>query len=131
MEIFKIGHEKLYTEEGESNKEAQEFTTSSDMSEQDSEYDTTTDDENGEKSTTSTQISKESSKYDTSTEDEEESQTTEPLQIHNVCNTTIHNEDDSIHDEDESSNEEHVTEIETHTDNGERNNIQENKLYQL
>ena len=44
-EIFKIQHEKLDTEEGESNEEENEFTTSSEKSEQDSESDTSTEDE--------------------------------------------------------------------------------------
>ena len=39
-EIFKIHHEKLDTEEGESNEEEEESTTSSEKSEQDSESDT-------------------------------------------------------------------------------------------
>ena len=34
----------------------------------------------------------------------------------------------TIHDEDDSSEDENVYEIETHTENGEQNNIQENKL---
>ena len=44
-EIFKIQHEKLDTEEGESNEEEEESTTSSEKSEQDSESDTSTQDE--------------------------------------------------------------------------------------
>ena len=44
-EIFKIQHEKLDTEEGESNEEENESTTSSEKSEQDSESDTSTEDE--------------------------------------------------------------------------------------
>ena len=40
----KLGHEQLDTEEGESNKEGEEFTTSSETSEQDSESDTTAND---------------------------------------------------------------------------------------
>ena len=77
-EIIMIQHEKLDREEEESNENEEESTTSSDMSEQDSEYDTTTDDDN------------EASK---STIDEQESEHTETLQIHNVCNTTMHDED--------------------------------------
>ena len=42
--IIKIDHEKLDTEEGESNQDEEESTTSSDMSEQDSQSDTTADD---------------------------------------------------------------------------------------
>ena len=64
-EIIKIGHEKLDTEEGESNKEdEEESTTSEEISEQDSESDRTAD-------------------------DSEESEPTQTLQIHNVCNTTM------------------------------------------
>ena len=40
-DIFKIQHEKLSTEEGESNEEEEESTTSPEKSEQDSESDTT------------------------------------------------------------------------------------------
>ena len=90
----------LIQRKGKSNKEEEEFTTSSEMSEQDSESDTTVD-------------------------DTEESETTETLQVHNVLNNTIHDEDDSIHDEDESPDEEHATEIETYEDNGEQSNLQE------
>ena len=43
-EIIKFGHEKLNTEQGESNEEEQESTTSSEKSEQYSESDTTADD---------------------------------------------------------------------------------------
>ena len=75
-EIIKIGHEKLDTEERESNNEEEESITSSGMSNQDSESDTTTN-------------------------DTEESKPTETLQIHYVCNTTTYDEDDSIQDEDE------------------------------
>ena len=43
-------------------------------------------------------------------------------------NNSIHDEDDSIHGEDESSEGENVTDIETYTDNGEQDNVQEDKL---
>ena len=56
-ESFKVQHEKLDTEEGESNEE--ESTTSSEKSEQ-------------------------NSKSDISTEDEQETNTTETLQVHMV-----------------------------------------------
>ena len=71
---------------------------------------------------------KESSQYDTSTEDEEEAETTETLQVHNVLNSTMHDEDDSIQDEDDSPEHENITENETYQDNGEQNNVQDNKL---
>ena len=66
------------------------------MSEQESEYDTTSDDDN------------EASK---STEDEQESQYTETLQIHNVSNTATHDEDNSSEPEDDSLEENSVNEI--------------------
>ena len=40
----------------------------------------------------------------------------------------MHDEDDSIHDEHDSSEDENVTEIQTYEDNGEQNNVQENRL---
>ena len=66
-DILKIQHEKLDTEEGESNQEEEESTTSSEKSEQDSES-------------------------DTSTEDEQETNTTETLQVHHGMNETTHDE---------------------------------------
>ena len=71
---------------------------------------------------------KESSQYDKSTEDEEEAGTTESLQVHNVLNNTMHDEDDSIQDEDDSPEHENITENETYQDNGEQNNVEDNKL---
>ena len=69
-EIFKKQHEKLDTEEGESNEEEQESTTSTEKLEQDSEF-------------------------DTSTEEEQESNTTETLQIHYMANRITHDEENS------------------------------------
>ena len=46
-------------------------------------------------SPTSTQISEESSKYDTSTEDEEESEAIEIHQVHNVLSKRTHDENDT------------------------------------
>ena len=40
----------------------------------------------------------------------------------------MHDEDDSIHNEDESSEKVHITEAETYTDNGDQNNVKDNKL---
>ena len=55
--IIKIEqHEKLDTEEGESNKDEREFTTSTDISEHDSPSDTITDDTEGSKSTEIKQV---------------------------------------------------------------------------
>ena len=102
-EVLKIGHDKLNTEKGESNEEEEESLTSSDMSEQDSESDTTAD-------------------------DIEESKPTEALQIHNVCNTTMHDENNSICEDDSSEDENSVIEIESHSENGEQDNVQEDKL---
>ena len=61
---------ELDKEEGESNKDEEKSTTSSEMSEQDSESDTTAG-------------------------DTEQSKPTETFKIHNVYNTTMHDEDDS------------------------------------
>ena len=92
----------LNTEEGESNtdeqestisnKEEEESSTFSDMSKQDSESDINVDD----------------------TQDQENSQTPETLQIHNVYNTTMHDNNDSIHDEYDTSEDKNITEIETY-----------------
>ena len=101
-EIFKNQHEKVDTEEGESNKEEEKSTTSSDKSEQNSESDIT---------------------Y----EDEEETNTTETQQVHNVLNETIHDEENSSEAEDDTSEDKNVTEMQTYGNNGEQNK-QENKL---
>ena len=69
--IIKIKqHEKLDTEEGESNKDEQESTTSSDISEEDS-------------------------TSDTPMETTEASKSTEIQQVHNVLNKTIQDENDT------------------------------------
>ena len=68
-EIFKNQHEKVDIE-GESIEDEEKSTTSSDMLEQDSESDITT-------------------------EDEKETNTTETHHVHNVLNETIHNEENS------------------------------------
>ena len=102
-EIIKIQHEKLDTEEGESNEEEEESTASSEILEEDS-------------------------TSDTPTETTEDSQPTELHQVHNVLNNIMHDEDDTIYDEDESSEEENEDEIQSHQKNGEQNNKQDNKL---
>ena len=57
IQIIKIEqHEKLDTEEGESNKDEREFTTSTDISEHDSPSDTIADDTEGSKSTEIKQV---------------------------------------------------------------------------
>ena len=101
-EIFKNQHEKVDTDEGESNEEEQKSTTSSDKSEQHSESDITTD-------------------------DEEETNTTETHQGHNVLNKTTHDEENSSETEDETTEEENVIEMQTYENNGEQN-VQDNKL---
>ena len=68
--IFENQHEKVDTEEGESNEEEEKSTTSSDKSEQQSESDTTT-------------------------EDKKEPNTAETHQVHNVLNETTHDEENS------------------------------------
>ena len=101
-------NEELDTEEGESNineqestisnKEEDEYSTSSDISKQNSESDINIDE----------------------TLDQENPQTPETLQIHDKYNTTMHNKDDLIHDEYDTSENENITEIETYEDYGEK-----------
>ena len=97
-EMFKNQHEKVDTDEGESTKieEEEEFTISeelkeeystiSDMSEQNSESDINVDD----------------------TQHPENPHTPETLQIHNIYNTTMHDKDDLIHDEYDTSEDENI-----------------------
>ena len=83
-EIFKNQHEKVDTDEGESTKVQEEFTTSEEMRE---EY------------STFSYMSKQDSESDINiddTQDEQNSQTAEKLQIHNIYNTTMHDKDNSI-----------------------------------
>ena len=75
-EIFKNQHKKVNTEKGESNEEEEKYTTSSEMSEQDS-------------------------KSDITTEDEQETNTTETHQVHNVLNETTHDEENVSETEDD------------------------------
>ena len=99
-EIFKNLHEKVDTEEGESNTDEQEstisnndedeYSTFSDMSKQDSESDIDVDE----------------------TQHQQNPQTPE-LQIHDTYNITIHDNDDLIHNEYDTSENEHIIEIET------------------
>ena len=101
-EIFKNLHEKVDTEEGESNEKEEKSTASSEKSEQDSESGTTT-------------------------EDEEEPNITETHQVHNVLNETTHDEENVSEAEDDTSDEENVIEMQTYENNGEQNK-QEEKL---
>ena len=103
--IIKVNtNEELDTEEGESssdeqestisNQEAEEYSTFSDMSKQDSESDIKVD----------------------HTQDEQNTYTPETLQN----NTTIHDNDELIHDENNTSENENIIEIETYEDFGEK-----------
>ena len=100
--IIKVNsNEELDTEEGESTKVQEEFTTSEELTE---EYSTFSD------------MSKQDSESDINVDDTqylENPHTPETLQIHNTYNTTMHNKDDSIHDEYDTSENENLTEIET------------------
>ena len=58
-------------------------------------------------------MSIEKSTSDTPTQDTEDSKPKEAHQVHNVCNKSTHEEDDSFEDK-------HVTEIEPYTKNGEK-----------
>ena len=101
-------NQKRETEEGESNtdeqeptisnKEEEEYSMFSDMSNKDYESDINVDD----------------------TQDQENSHTPETLQIHSVYNTTIHDKNDLIHDEYDTSEDENITEIETYEHYGEK-----------
>ena len=102
-------NEELDTEEGESTKVEEEFTTSEELTEE--EY------------TTFSGMSKQDSKSDINiddTQDQENSPTPEILQIHNTYNTTMHDKDDLIHDEYDTSEDENITEIETFEHYGEK-----------
>ena len=102
-EIFKNQHEKVDTEQGESDEEEEKSTTSSEKSEQDSESGTTT-------------------------EDEEEANTTETHQVHNVSNETTHDEQNVSETEDDTSEEENVIEMQVYENNGEQNKPEEKLL---
>ena len=104
QEIFKNHHEKVDTDEGESTKVQEEFTTSEGLTQD--EYSTFSD------------MSKQDSEFDINvhdTQDEQNSQTPETLQN----NTTIHDKDNLIHDEYNTSENENTIEIETFEHYGE------------
>ena len=107
-EIFKNQHEKVDTEEGESNEEEEEFTTSEELIE---EYSTSSD--------MSRQDSTSHINIDDS-QDEQNTQIPETLQIHDTYNTTMHDKHNSIHDEYNTSENEHIIEIETIEQYGEK-----------
>ena len=103
-----VQHQKLDTEEGESNTDEQESTISN---------------KEEDKYSTFSDVSKQNSESDINvdeTQDQENPQTPETLQIHNIYNTTIHDKDDLIHDEYDTSEDENITEIETYEDYGEK-----------
>ena len=102
-EILKNQHEKVDTEEGESNEEEEKSTTSSGKSEQDSESGKTT-------------------------EDKEEPNTTQTHQVHSVLYETTHDEQNVLETEDDTSDEEKVTQMQTYENNGEQNKPQEKLL---
>ena len=101
-------NQKLDTEEGESTKVQEEFTTFEELTE--GEYSTFSD------------LSKQDSESDINvddTQDEQNSHTPETLQIHNISNTTMHDTDNSIHDEYNTSEDKNITEIDIYEDYGE------------
>ena len=89
-------HEELDTGEGESNKDEEESTTSSEMSEHYSPSDTTAD-------------------------DTEESKSTEIQQVHNILNETTHDEDDLSEDEHVTETEPHT--VNGEQNNGKENKL--------
>ena len=103
-----VQHQKLDTEEGESNtdeqestisnKEEDEYSTFSDMSKQDCESDINVDD----------------------TQHQENPYTPKSLQIQNVYNTTMNDKGNSIHHEYDTSEDENITAIETFEHYGEK-----------
>ena len=108
-EIFKNQHEKVDTEEGESTKVQEEFTTSEELTE---EYSTFSD------------MSKQDSESGINVDDtqhKENPHTLETLQIHNIYsyNTTMHDKNDLIHEYD-TSEDENIIEIETFEHYGEK-----------
>ena len=103
-----VQHQKLDTEEGESNTDEHESTISN---KEEEEYSTLLD------------MSKQNSESDINVDDiqhQENPHTPKTLQIHNIHNTTMHDKDDLIHDEYDTSEDENITEIETYKDYGEK-----------
>ena len=104
QEIFQNQHEKVHTEEGESNEEEEKSTTSSEMSEQDS-------------------------KSDITTEDEKVTNTTETHQVHNVLNKTIHHEGNSSETEDDTLKEQNLNQMQTYENNREQKTNKKTNYY--
>ena len=101
-EIFKNQHEKVDTDEWESTKVEEEFTTSEELT--------------GDEYSTFSDMSKQHSESDINVDDTqhpENPHTPETLQIHNINPTTMHDKDNSIHDEYDTSGNQNITEIET------------------
>ena len=98
-EIFKNQHEKVDTEEGESNEEEEEFTTSEEL--------------------TKDEYSRKDVNVD-ETQHQENSHTPETLQIHNTYNTTMHDKHNLLHEEYNTSENENIIEIETIEQYGEK-----------
>ena len=110
-EIFKNQHKNVDTDEGESTKVQEEFTTSKELTEDKYSRSTFSD------------MSKQDSESDINldyTQDEQNPQTPETLQIHNIYNTIMHDKNDLIHDENDSSEEKNTVEIETFEQYGEK-----------
>ena len=107
-ESFKNQHEKVDTDEGESIKEEEEFTTSEELTED--EYSTFSD------------MSRQDSESDINVDEtqHQENSYTHELQTHNTYNTTIHDNDDLIHNENNTSENEIIIEIETYEHYGEK-----------
>ena len=100
-------NQKFDTEEGESTKAQEEFTTPEELT---------------EKYSTFSDISKQNSESDINvdeTQDQENSHMPETLQIHNTYNTAMHDKDNSICHEYDTSQNENKTEIETFEHYGE------------
>ena len=107
-EIFKNQHEIVDTDEGESTKVEEEYTTSEELTE---EY------------STFSGMSKHDSESDINVDEtqHQENSYTYELQIHNTYNTTMHDKDDLIYNEEYNTSEnENTTEIETFEHYGEK-----------
>ena len=107
-EIFKNRHEKVDTDEGEStkNEEEEEFTTSEELTQD--EYSTFS-----QKQDSESDINVDQAQHQENPQNPE-------LQIHNINNTTMHDEDNLIHDEYDTSEDENIIEIQTYEDYGEK-----------
>ena len=118
--IIKVNtNEELGTEEGESNSGEQESTISNEEEEEFTTSEELTEDEYS----TFSNMSKQDSEFDINVDDTQDAlnpYTPETLQIHNTYNTTMHDKDNSIHNEYDTSENEHIIESETFEDFGEQ-----------